>query len=165
MKNISKHISYKEATKSHGAIKAGIDNTPTAQELKAMETVAEKCFEPLRIHFGIPIKIESFLRKHTPNSQHFRGEAIDIDDDYDVHGAVPNGRMFMWLAQNTPFDQLIWEFGDHMNSGWIHLSHTTRRKNRGRLTVAYKTGTKKTKYKHFATLDALHVFLDNYYSD
>lgn len=165
MKNISKHITYKEATKSHGAIRAGVDNTPTTSELKAMETVAEKCFEPLRKYVGFWIKIESFLRKHTPNSQHFRGEAIDIDDDYDVHDAMPNGRMYLWLAQNTPFDQLIWEFGDNKNPGWIHVSHTTRRANRGRLTAAYKTADNETKYKHFNSLDALFIFLNNYYAN
>ena len=166
MKNISEHITYKEATKSHGAIRVGVDNTPSETELKAMEAVAENCFEPMRKHFteirgfDIPIKIESFLRKHTPNSQHFRGEAIDGDDDY---GNVTNAEMFDWLAKNTPFDQLIWEFGNASQPGWIHVSHTTRRENRGRITVAYKTASGKTTYKHFSTLDSLYIFLARYY--
>jgi len=162
MEYISEHISYKEATRSHGAIRAGVDNIPTMRELKAMTAVAERCFEPMRNHFGVPIKIESFLRKHTPNSQHFRGEAIDGDDDY---GGVTNAEVFEWLAKNTPFDQLIWEFGNASQPDWWHLSHTIRRENRGRLTVAYKTGMGKTTYKHFDSLDLLHVFLSRYYAD
>jgi len=161
MERISDHISYKEATNSHGAIRAGVDNTPTIGELEAMKAVAENCFEPLREFFGVPIKIESFLRKHTPNSQHFRGEAIDIDDDY---SDVTNGEMFDFLVKNTPFDQLIWEFGNAYQPGWIHVSHTARRENRGRITVAYKTASGKTAYRHFSTLGLMHIFLNNRYA-
>lgn len=160
MEKISEHISYKEATRSHGAIRAGVDNTPNEKELIAMKAVAKNCFEPLREWVDHPIKIESFLRKHTPNSQHFRGEAIDIDDDYD-DGSFPNGRMFYWLLNNVPFDQIIWEFGDGRNPGWIHISHTTRRDNRGRMTVAYKSPGNITHYKHFPSRELLNDFLKN----
>lgn len=158
MKNISKHISYKEATRSYGAIRAGIDNTPNKRELRAMEAVAENCFEPLREWVGNWIKIESFLRKHTPNSQHFRGEAIDIDDDF---GYKSNAEMFDWLAKNVEFDQLIWEFGDSKGPAWIHVSHKEGR-NRRKFTVAFKRG-KKTRYAHFTSLGILYKFIENYY--
>ena len=45
---ISKHISYKEATKSITAMRLGIDNTPNGNALNAMKILAEKIFEPLK---------------------------------------------------------------------------------------------------------------------
>ncbi len=39
--NISKHISYKEATHSITALRLGIDNTPNTYALQNMELLAE----------------------------------------------------------------------------------------------------------------------------
>ena len=46
--NISKHITLAEATKSQTATRLGIDNTPDAFELEAMNLLANKVFEPIR---------------------------------------------------------------------------------------------------------------------
>ncbi len=54
---ISKHISYKEATKSATAMRLSIDNKPNDYQLQNMELIAEKVFEPLRKAVGGPIKI------------------------------------------------------------------------------------------------------------
>ena len=87
---ISKHISYKEGVYSNTAIRKGIDNTPNDEQLKNMELIAEKVFEPLREWVGGPIKINSFFRSPELNtaiggsskSQHCKGQAIDIDDTF-----------------------------------------------------------------------------------
>jgi hypothetical protein len=62
MKNISKNISYNEAIKSNTAIKNGIDNTPNEVQLKAMEIVADKIFQPVRENFCTSIFVSSFFR-------------------------------------------------------------------------------------------------------
>ena len=55
---ISKHISYKEGVYSNTATRRGINNTPNDEQLKNMELVAEKVFEPLREWVRGPIKIK-----------------------------------------------------------------------------------------------------------
>jgi hypothetical protein len=57
MENISKHITFKEATFSATAARLGLKNEPTEEHLKAMKLVAEKCFEPLREWYGKPLRI------------------------------------------------------------------------------------------------------------
>ena len=45
---ISKHVSFKEGTRSFTALRLGIDNTPTGYHRSNMEVLAENVFEPLR---------------------------------------------------------------------------------------------------------------------
>lgn len=124
--NISKHITYAEATKSQTAIRKGIDNTPDEATLDRMRLVAEKVFEPLREYFRMPIGISSFYRSPklnkaiggAKNSQHVTGEAMDIDAD--IFGGVTNTRIFEWIKNNLEFDQLIREYGEN---GWVHVSY------------------------------------------
>jgi len=59
---ISKHISYKEATRSITAKRLGVENTPIEEHLTNMQILAEKIFEPLRSHVGKPICINSMYR-------------------------------------------------------------------------------------------------------
>ena len=87
MKEISKHISYNEATFSATAKRLSIDNTPNQMTLEAMQLLAEKVFEPLREWYGKPIRVNSFYRSSALNkavggsrsSQHILGQAIDIN--------------------------------------------------------------------------------------
>ena len=151
MENISKHISYKEATRSNTAIRRGIDNIPDVEELENMKLIAEEVFEPLRKWVGGPIKINSFYRSPELNvaiggskkSQHCHGQAIDIDDTY---GHRSNASMFKHIRYNMDYDQIIWEFGDDKNPAWVHVSYVSEEKNRHRCLQAYKENGK-TKYK------------------
>ena len=151
MENISKHISYKEATRSNTAIRRGIENIPDVEELENMKLIAEKVFEPLRKWVGGPIKINSFYRSPELNvaiggskkSQHCHGQAIDIDDTY---GHRSNAAMFKHIRYNMDYDQIIWEFGDEKNPAWVHVSYVSEEKNRHRCLQAYKENGK-TKYK------------------
>ena len=147
---ISKHISYKEGVHSNTAIRRGIDNTPTDDQLYFMEIVAEEVFEPLREWVGGPIKINSFYRCPELNtaiggsatSQHCKGQAMDIDDTF---GKATNAEMYNWIKDNLDFDQMIWEFGDNDNPAWVHVSYVSPEKNRNRCLKAYKENGK-TKY-------------------
>jgi len=148
---ISKHISYKESTRSNTALRKGIDNTPGDDQLHFMEIIAGEIFEPLRTYVGGPIKINSFYRCPELNtaiggsatSQHCKGQAMDIDDTF---GRMTNAEMYHWIKENLDFDQMIWEFGDDDNPDWIHVSYVSEEKNRNRCLKAYKEN-KKTKYK------------------
>ena len=140
---ISKHISGKEGTYSRTAERLDINNVPDDDQLRAMELVAEKVFEPLREWVGGPIKINSFFRSVTLNkaiggshkSQHCHGQAIDIDDTF---GRATNAEMYNWIKEHLEFDQMIWEFGDDENPNWIHISYVSKNENRNRCLKAYK---------------------------
>jgi hypothetical protein len=49
MQNISEHISYQEAVISNTAKAKGINNTPSAEVLLAMQTTANKYLNPCEI--------------------------------------------------------------------------------------------------------------------
>ena len=126
MERISKHITFKEATFSATAQRLGIKNQPTLEHLKAMITVAEKCFEPLREWYGKPLRINSFYRgkdlnkavKGSLSSQHCKGEAIDMDG-----GSIEeNKKLFEWCKSNLEFTQLINEY----NYSWVHISYNPK---------------------------------------
>ena len=147
---ISKHISYKEATRSVTATRLGIDNTPNEYQLQNMEIIAKNVFEPLREAVGGPIKINSFMRVEKLNqaiggssrSQHCQGRAIDIDDTY---GHWSNAKMYKYIKTNLDFDQLIWEFGSDENPDWVHVSYVDVDSNRKRCLKAIRENGK-TKY-------------------
>ena len=151
MKNISKHVSYKEGVRSNTALRLGIENTPRAEQLEKMSVVANEVFEPLREWVGGPIKINSFFRCYKLNkaiggsktSQHMSGQAMDIDDTF---GCKTNTEMFNYVKDNLDFDQMIWEFGDDDNPDWVHISFVSKEENRNRCLKAYKEKGK-TKYK------------------
>ena len=152
MKNISKHITYKEGVYSITALRLGLNNDPTKAHLTNMELLAEKVFEPLRIHVNGPIKINSFYRGPELNkaiggsskSQHCNGQAMDIDDTY---GYMSNADMYKYIKNNLSFDQMIWEFGNSDNPDWVHVSYVNEDANRNRCLLAYKDENNKTKYK------------------
>ena len=148
---ISKHITYKEATRSITAIRLSIDNKPNDYELQNMELIAEKVFEPLRKAVNGPIQINSFFRSEDLNtaiggstrSQHCQGRAIDLDDNY---GYMSNNDMYNYIKNNLDFDQLIFEFPDKKgNAAWIHVSYVDADSNRKRCLKAIKENGK-TKY-------------------
>jgi len=153
MTKISKHISYKEATRSITALRLGIDNTPFEYELGNMKAVAENIFEPLRKWVGGAIKVTSFFRSEKLNqaiggsvsSQHCQGRAIDIDD---VYGHKTNAEMFEYIKDNLDFDTLIWEFGTDDNPAWIHVSYISNERNRGRILKAIKENGKNKYLKY-----------------
>ena len=147
---LSDHVSYKEGVYSITALRLGLKNDPSDAHLKNMKLICEKVFEPLRMHVGGPIKINSFYRGPELNkaiggsakSQHCHGQAMDIDDTY---GHASNAAMFDWIKANLDFDQMIWEFGNDQNPDWVHVSYVSPEANRKRCLKAYRESGK-TKY-------------------
>ncbi len=150
MEKISKHVSYKEGVYSTTALRLGLKNDPSDVHLANMKLIANKIFEPLRMHVGGPIKINSFYRGPELNaaiggsakSQHCHGQAMDIDDTY---GNMSNADMYKWIKENLNFDQMIWEFGSDLNPDWVHVSYVDPGSNRNRCLKAYREDGK-TKY-------------------
>ena len=131
MSQISKHISVNEATFSQKAVSNKISNVPNETQLEAMQLVATKLFEPLREWYGKPIKINSFFRNPevnklvggAKNSNHMRGEAIDVS----AGSQVENKKLFDWCKANfKDWDELIWEYGSAVGPDWLHISYKTK---------------------------------------
>lgn len=148
---ISKHLSLAEVTRSETAKRNGIDNKPTAEHLENFKLLAEKVFEPIRAHFGVPIHISSGYRSKALNdlikgslsSQHCKGEAIDIDMD-GSDSEVTNKMVFDFIVDNLDWDQIIHEFGTDSNPDWVHVSYTKGKNRKQKLKAVRKNG--KTSY-------------------
>jgi hypothetical protein len=131
---ISKYISYNEATKSQTAIRHGIKNEPNYEQLQNMKIVGTKCFDPIREFYKRPLRVSSFYRceelnklvKGAKNSQHLKGQAIDID----AGSIQENKKIFEWAKDNLEYDQLINEY----NFSWVHISYN-QGKNRKQIVV------------------------------
>jgi hypothetical protein len=156
---ISPNLNLAEITRSDTAKRHGIDNTPTAEHLENFKLLADKVFEPIRAHFGVPIFISSGYRSaelnkaiggaskivngiYVPTSQHCKGQAIDIDMD-GSNGEVTNRMVFDYIKNKLDFDQLIWEFGTDFNPDWVHVSYV-KSGNRKQKLKAVRSGGKTT---------------------
>jgi putative chitinase len=149
---LSEHFNLKEFTKSETAIRKRIDNTPNAQHAQNLKNVCDKILEPVRKHFGKPVRINSGYRGPALNaavggsskSQHCNGEAVDFEID-----GLPNPELAKWVSENCDFDQIILEFYDPKegpNSGWVHASIKRDGSNRKQKMTAV-TINGKTVYK------------------
>lgn len=146
MQIISEHISYAEGIFSQKATDLKLDNTPNADQLDAMQYVAENVFERVRANFKSQLRINSFFRNQKVNkavggsatSQHTKGEAIDITG---VPYGVRNSAIYNYIKDNLDFDQLIWEFGTRQDPSWVHVS-LVKGMNRRSILRAEKNGTK-----------------------
>ena len=104
-----------------------------------MKLVPETVFHPLRKEFDEPIRVNSFFRSVKLNkaiggsrtSQHCKGEALDLDQDY-RNTCVSNRDIYFFIKDNLDFDQLIWEGGNDDSPAWVHVSFSAK-KNRKQL--------------------------------
>jgi hypothetical protein len=136
--NLSEHLSLIEVTKSDTAKRLGISNTPTEAHLENLKMLADRIFEPIREHFGVPIHISSGYRSAELNkatagssatSQHCLGQALDLDQD-GFNTGVSNADVFNFIHKNLNYDQLIWEYGTDKNPDWVHVSYSPSGKQR-----------------------------------
>lgn len=141
---LSPNFSLAEFTASATAAARRIDNTPTAVQIAAMKLLCAKVLEPLRAHFGRPVRITSGFRTpalciavgSTTSSQHAKGEAADLE----IPG-IDNVTVATFIRDRLPFDQLILEnyVWGQPNSGWIHVSYRDGRLRKDVLTYSRKT--------------------------
>lgn len=152
---LSKNLSLAEVTRSESAKRKGISNMPTEEHIENFKKLAENVFQPIRDHFGVPIRISSGYRsealnkaiggagkmvngKYVASSQHCTGEAIDIDMD---GTSITNKQVFDYIKEHLQFDQLIWEFGTDANPDWVHVSYESTGKQRKQILKAVKKGS------------------------
>ena len=118
-----------ELIKSEAATRLDIDNTPNEEQIESLRLLCENILQPVRDHFGKPVKISSGFRCAELNSSpavggsktsdHCKGQAVDFEID-----GVPNPELAEWISQNCKYTQLILEFytQGQPNSGWVHVS-------------------------------------------
>lgn len=140
----SKYFTLQEMTASLAARRLGINNTPTADIVMALQRLVTNVLDPLREEWGAPIIVSSGYRCPKLNaavggarqSQHLYGQAADILTLSDK--PEENKRLRDLLVRlNLPFDQLIDEYG----CDWLHVSHRATG-NRGQLLSAKRIGGK-----------------------
>jgi len=152
MGDLSKNLSVAEVIKSGTAAYHGIDNSPTEEHLENLKAVAEHIFQPMRDELGA-ISVSSGYRSEALNtkikgsktSQHCKGEALDLDNDFKADRAT-NTEIFEYIKNNLDFDQLIWEFGNDEKLNWVHVSFKKDGGNRGEILRAKKNSKNKTYY-------------------
>jgi len=146
---LSDNLSLAEAIYSATALRKGIVNKPTVTHLISLKAVANNIFQPCRNHFGKPLRVTSGYRSKelnkaiggSNNSQHSKGEALDMQST----DGYTNRELFMFIKDHLTFDQLIGEFPDNVGEfAWVHCSYKEEG-NRGEVLIAYKED-KKTKY-------------------
>ena len=123
---VTMHFMIEELYASDTAKRLGIDNRPSVQQMINLVYLSAYVLEPLRVAMDEPIKIGSGFRCKALNkavggvynSQHLKGQAVDLCIDGDI---AKGKRWFNYIKDHLPFDQLIWE---HNAKGtyWVHVS-------------------------------------------
>ena len=147
--NLTRNFTLSELTKSDTAIRKGINNNPSAEQIEKLKLLCENILQPVRDHFG-RVKITSGFRSvelclaigSSQNSQHARAEAADFECP-----GVDNAELADWIHKNLPYDQLILEFYTPgiPDSGWVHVSYKSEGNRKSILTAMKENG--KTVYK------------------
>lgn len=123
---LSTHFSLAEFTVSQEAARKGIDNTPTGAMLEKLRSLAWHMEEVRAALGGHPISVSSAYRSPALNtaiggsktSSHMAGEAVD----FTCHSYGNNLQVIARLRSVLPmWDQLILEFPNHSNGGWVHI--------------------------------------------
>ena len=128
---LSKNFTLGELVFSITANNHGINNTPNAEAKAALKRLAVEVLQPIRDAWGQPIVITSGYRcpalnkavGGVKNSQHVLGQAADIK----AANPADNGKLFACIrkliqAKKLNVGQLIWEYGNHTNPKWVHVS-------------------------------------------
>lgn len=117
-----KYFTIAELCRSTKADKYGINNRCTTEHVKKLTALVDNVLDPLREWYGKPITVNSGYRcselnkvvKGSKTSQHMKGEAADIT----TGSKEENKKLFDYIRENLPFDQLI----DESNFSWVHVS-------------------------------------------
>ena len=118
-----KYFSISEMLKSDTAIKQRLWNGAPKEAEENLKALVDEVLDPLREAYGRPIRVNSGYRcpklntlvGGTPNSQHMRGEAADIQPVVGNEADLPE--LARILIENGKFDQLI------LYPTFIHVSY------------------------------------------
>lgn len=117
-----KYFTIAELCRSTKADEYGINNRCMTEHVKKLTALVDNVLDPLREWYGKPITVNSGYRcpelnkvvKGSKTSQHMKGEAADIT----TGSKEENKKLFDYIRENLPFDQLI----DESNFSWVHVS-------------------------------------------
>ena len=119
--NLSPHFTLAELTRSQVALRRGLFNAPSPEQIHNLQRLAVGILEPVREVLGVPISISSGFRTRAlnqivggaRNSAHMEGLAADIVPiNVNLRAAFDTLR-----STQIPFDQLIIEC-----NAWLHIS-------------------------------------------
>lgn len=127
---ISKNFSLEEFSRSDTAQRLKIDNAPASEQIINLCALVHHVLQPLRDHYGQPVKISSGYRCQAlnkavggvTNSQHMRGQAADIK----IQGVTPT-HIADYIANHLPYDQVI------LYPTFVHVSYSIQANRRHRL--------------------------------
>lgn len=125
-----------ELKQSETANRLGITNNPSTEQLSNLKELSDNVLFKLRkvvkdwdITSGFRSGAVNEAIGGVQNSQHLEGKAVDFK--------CSNAKeVFEYIRKNIEFDQLIWEKGDAVKPGWIHVSFNTG-KNRKQVIYQY----------------------------
>jgi zinc D-Ala-D-Ala carboxypeptidase len=135
----SRNFLRSEWLRSATASARGIANVPTDVHDAAMRAHTNAIMQPVRDKFG-KVNVTSGYRSSALNavipgasstSQHSRGEAVDFNVPGMSNAELMGKLWAMARDEGLPVDQAIL----YTNTGHVHVSHTTRRPNRGQWLV------------------------------
>lgn len=143
---LSKHFTLSEFERSGKAKEIGVKNKAPVELYSRLSTLCEKVLEPVREHFGRPVRITSGFRCLQLNraigsrdtSQHTLCEAADI-----VIDGIEPLEIAKFIHLHLSFDQCIEE-----NGRWVHVSYTKRRPNREQTLTADQDDNGNTTYRY-----------------
>ena len=132
-----KYFTFDELIHSDTADRLGIDNSPACDAINNLDGLVTNGRDRLRSEWGRPIIVTSGYRCKelnvavggARNSQHLKGQAVDIvSDDFEAF------RRFVrrWCKDND-FDQCIFEHSG--NKEWVHISYVEGRNRRQMLDL------------------------------
>jgi len=143
---LTKNFTLAELTFSQMANDCKLDNTPDALTTENLKLLCENILQPIRDHYGKPVKVNSGYRSAEVNSlvrgssvsDHVFGCAADIE----IQGST-NVELAVWIKENLKFSQCILEFytPGQPSSGWVHVSYKPQNLKCQTLTAS-KTGGK-----------------------
>lgn len=121
---MSKYFSLSEMTHSGTALRLGIANDPTGEQIKDLYRLMDY-LDKVREAFGKAIIVTSGFRSPrlnkriggAPDSQHMKGQAADIRP----HDIKELRQLFATIRKVGGFDQLILEEPEG-RTPWIHVS-------------------------------------------
>lgn len=131
--HLTEHFTLRELVISGTALRRNIENTPGPDVIECLRRLCQHVLEPLRMRFGV-IRITSGYRCKALNkavggsmrSQHMLGEAADLH----VTDREVIEKMVNFAREHIEFDQLLLERNRRTGVRWIHISYTTRHRNR-----------------------------------
>jgi len=128
MNKLTEHFSLEEFVSSDYATRNNIDNTPTLEITENLVGLCVNVLEPIRGETGILIILSGYrcpiLNKAIGGAENSQHMALNKEAAADIRSPqMTTEQLFQFILHlNVPYSQLICEFADSPNGGWVHVS-------------------------------------------